>query len=676
MSVADRLNKLSTDITNAYTSIENKGGTIPSNKNTNNLPTAIDSIEVIEQQTAEGESLSLTNTKAMPYSDYVVKGKSEQEGGKTKNFLNSLGLTTQTINGVTFTPVYENNSLQYININGTATDRADYKFVNYVTYNPNTYDLQKINTNSAISILLVTKGGSVVKGASVTKNTFTITENTECLCWIRIYSGTTINNEKIYPQVKLSSITDDTYEPYGEKPSPSNPSEIHSVADDVNLFDASKIANSSIVVSDNGKTIIMPLFTSAGGYTSTNKKLSELCPELKAGEVAYLHFIKNIIGIYNNYIYLVGSNRAWQKDSYATITEDDLNSTVILYGNDYSHGETEQLIITDFKIQKGSTATPYSPYNQGTVTIKQRGKNLFNTSNIISNVTDYTITVQDGGFIIRTGGMSNGAYFGLLKDLCPNLKVGDKFKFTWNSNATRNNTNVNYIYLRLYSNTIRKDITYTCTQEMLDSETYFYGQQGEYYKNIMFYLEGQTSDYEPYQANDYTIQTSPLRSLPNGVKDTIEAEQHRKIGRRLLQASDIYDIVTTGTIPYVRIEKGSTLGMVSGTFANDTARMKSYKITGNVNYANTNNGEFNTYWDRFYLAIFDNRFTDLATAKQLLEGEEIIYELATEVIEPLTQNQATTMLDIIKTGSYEGTTNIYTDEDIKPTMKVEYYKKG
>ena len=37
MSVADKLTKLSTDITNAYNSIEDKGGTIPTNKNTENL---------------------------------------------------------------------------------------------------------------------------------------------------------------------------------------------------------------------------------------------------------------------------------------------------------------------------------------------------------------------------------------------------------------------------------------------------------------------------------------------------------------------------------------------------------------------------------------------------------------------------------------------------------------
>ena len=44
MSIATNLQKLETDITNAYSMINTKGGTIPSNKNTNNLATAINSI--------------------------------------------------------------------------------------------------------------------------------------------------------------------------------------------------------------------------------------------------------------------------------------------------------------------------------------------------------------------------------------------------------------------------------------------------------------------------------------------------------------------------------------------------------------------------------------------------------------------------------------------------------
>lgn len=44
MSIADKITKLQTDITNAYSSIEAKNGTIPTNKNTENLAGAIDSI--------------------------------------------------------------------------------------------------------------------------------------------------------------------------------------------------------------------------------------------------------------------------------------------------------------------------------------------------------------------------------------------------------------------------------------------------------------------------------------------------------------------------------------------------------------------------------------------------------------------------------------------------------
>lgn len=45
MAIADKLTKLATDITNAYDAIDDKGGTIPSDKNTNNLENAIRSIQ-------------------------------------------------------------------------------------------------------------------------------------------------------------------------------------------------------------------------------------------------------------------------------------------------------------------------------------------------------------------------------------------------------------------------------------------------------------------------------------------------------------------------------------------------------------------------------------------------------------------------------------------------------
>ena len=99
-------------------------------------------------------------------------------------------------------------------------------------------------------------------------------------------------------------------------------------------------------------------------------------------------------------------------------------------------------------------------------------------------------------------------------------------------------------------------------------------------------------------------------------------------------------------------------------------------ITNNQSYTKTEGISIATSGR---IEIYDSNYNtdDISLYKEWLSthNTEVLYELEEEVIEPLTQNQATTMLDIIKTGSYEGTTNIYTDEDVKPTIKADYYKK-
>lgn len=78
MSIASKLTKLETDITNAYDSIENKGGTIPANKNTNNLPDAIDSIPsggsatLITKTITENGTYDATEDNADGYSQVTV----------------------------------------------------------------------------------------------------------------------------------------------------------------------------------------------------------------------------------------------------------------------------------------------------------------------------------------------------------------------------------------------------------------------------------------------------------------------------------------------------------------------------------------------------------------------------------------------------------------------------
>ena len=676
MSISSNLTKLTTDITNAYTSIENKGGTTPANKNTNNLPTAIDSIEVIEQATAEGESLNLVNTKAMPYNDYVVKGKSEQETRSGKNLLNNTA-TSQTISGVTFT-VNEDGS---VTCNGTATNNIFFSLT---------------ENNSIESIILngCPAGGSgnsyliraIDTNGRVLKTDFG--EGTEVFnlinarIQIRIAKDYICNNLTFYPMIRLATIEDDTYEPFGASPSPEYPSEIHSVADDVNLWngDATNLNNvtySNGVVTQIQADTATNIIWKVNFYNNSTYVKQILTTKNDTGIIT---FKINKDNTFNSITFgLDGASRDTTMRISLANLEDNKTYTLSFNVTNVTQGSISW---QDIKIQEGTTATPYSPYNQGTVTIKQRGKNKFDYKQITPNASR---TIENGGFVINNTDFQHGSSVGILKNLCPDLKVGDKFKFNWDTNATRNNTDVTYIYLSSYADTVRKDITYTCTQEMLDSETYFYGQQGEYYKDIIFYLDGQTSNYEPYQTpHDYTIQTQPLRSLPNGVKDTIEADGiHRRAGRIVLDggSSETYGVAGEG-------DKTNGFSMYS-TFAITNIKNSAYKsLLCNYfkfidrNYVTSSTLNFITGGAGTSIVLnIDKTLLGEASVTGFknwlsIHNIEVLYELAEEVIEPLTQNQATTMLDIIKTGSYEGTTNIYTDEDVKPTIVAGYYKKG
>lgn len=128
-----------------------------------------------------------------------------------------------------------------------------------------------------------------------------------------------------------------------------------------NLFNASLIPSSTgIVVSNNGKKITMPLNSSGGGYTGTSKTLRELAPNLKVGDIVWLNFTRNLGYSYNNLIYLQEASSSWTNGTSRTITQNDLDSIVVLYANSYGSGETEQVILTDFMISyERTTFVPY-----------------------------------------------------------------------------------------------------------------------------------------------------------------------------------------------------------------------------------------------------------------------------------------------------------------------------
>lgn len=174
-----------------------------------------------------------------------------------------------------------------------------------------------------------------------------------------------------------------------------------------NHFDASQIPSSTnIVVSDNGKTITMPIATSGNGYTPTTKKLSELCPKLKVGDTATLRFNRNLGTTKNMFIYLNVVNLTWGINNPKAITQEMLDSYVALYANRYDDGETGQCILTDFSImlssetdtsweQYGASPSPVYPSEIENLEGKNKVKEI-NWKQMPSITTGVTVTNVNG----------------------------------------------------------------------------------------------------------------------------------------------------------------------------------------------------------------------------------------------------------------------------------------
>ena len=120
MAIADTINSMKTNITNAYNTIQTKGGTVPTNKNLANLSTAINSISTGGSGGGIEEVSTVAALKAKVTSENVgkfYKYTGTSSGGFEKNELycvvensgggyNVLGLGKVTYNTTKYTVTY------------------------------------------------------------------------------------------------------------------------------------------------------------------------------------------------------------------------------------------------------------------------------------------------------------------------------------------------------------------------------------------------------------------------------------------------------------------------------------------------------------------------------------------------------------------------------------------
>lgn len=126
-----------------------------------------------------------------------------------------------------------------------------------------------------------------------------------------------------------------------------------------NLFNANLMYKEDIIVKENGRIIELPVVTEGNGYINTLITLEEFCPELNVGDVMVLDFDTN--SQYNDFVHLNGAGVTCDRNAPVVVTQEMLKSTFIFYGNRANEGETTQVIISNFRINK-NTIQPWEQY--------------------------------------------------------------------------------------------------------------------------------------------------------------------------------------------------------------------------------------------------------------------------------------------------------------------------
>lgn len=155
-----------------------------------------------------------------------------------KNLFDCGALTVQTINGITFTPIYENGLLQYVNVNGTATAFA------FIDFPLNSFEIGAYIMNGYCSTSGIV-GVSLQCFKNNTSNQigndrgsgaeFTLEESANIFIRIAVTSGTVCNNLKFYPMIRYLDVEDATYEPYTES--------VITFSQPIELSDSDKVIN-------------------------------------------------------------------------------------------------------------------------------------------------------------------------------------------------------------------------------------------------------------------------------------------------------------------------------------------------------------------------------------------------------------------------------------------------
>jgi len=315
--------------------------------------------------TAEGESLALTDCSSARLVDFEISGNSRQATRSGKNLFDK-------------TKIVEGFRIGAYN-GGELYAEEGYFASNYIEIMPNTIYTVNYKMSAYTRIAIFDENKEFIKN-NTTDSTFTTPTNAK---YLRL--GNTLETLDTI-QLEEGEVAT-FYEPYGAMPSPDYPSEVESCGDNINIVPTTADAWEQGTIS-NGVLIDSKTRIRSKDYIEIKEETYVYSVEKnKILNIWYFDENKNFIT--NSYNITHASNL--MKFIIKTPATVKYFKIVIAKESDITI-IPEDIIDTKLKIEKGTTATPYSPYNQGNINIIRDNNENKAAENYQSKI--YTVPVQ------------------------------------------------------------------------------------------------------------------------------------------------------------------------------------------------------------------------------------------------------------------------------------------
>lgn len=487
---------------------------------------------------------------------------------------------------------------------------------------------------------------------------------------------------------------DGEYEPFtGGKPSPSPeyPQEPKFtkirkfVSSGKNLFDINKITNVSGIVNNDDGTITVTTNETTSAM-NTNKTLKELA-NLKVGET---YTLSAKTSGSNKYACLSGlSNSTWNFGEHKTVTQDDLDSYVLLYAS----GVSTTANISNIQIELGDKATSYTPYRWLIETPTYH--NLFNISGELNQTKDgnqsgANLNTLEGNVLVAGANSSMVDCQGqkLVNDLT-GKKISVGVNITSLGTGTKGKVMIydgGELGYGFEKGLGKYSIDgYPCkTDNVVVAFGTVDGDKARF-EDIIVNIGEEAEEWIPYVYTDKPQGVLELRALPDGTKDTYNMTYEDMGLDNIPIAKVTFDGSDDENWSFIEKTNGfNAFSIVIPNALKSTSNLEGITIcnrfveTATSNFVNpTENGYvyYGVSESAGNIFFIFNGATDLSSWKTYLQSNPISvwYKLATPTTEPI---------EIPILTSYYPFTNAWCDSELEPKLiewhvnnKINYIEK-